>query len=63
MQQTNGFPRALHELEQEFARLASEIPDGAQKQALSVLHGIVMGEVLVQPSTGELQWALWRSGV
>jgi peroxiredoxin len=40
--QTNGFPRALHELEQEFARLASEIPDGAEKQALSVLHGIVM---------------------
>jgi peroxiredoxin len=40
--QTNGFPRALHELEQEFARLASDIPDGAEKQALSVLHGIVM---------------------
>jgi hypothetical protein len=58
--QTNGFPRALHELEQEFARLASEIPDGAQKQALSVLHGIVME---VWPSIGELQWALSRSGV
>jgi peroxiredoxin len=40
--QTNGFPRALHELEQQFAQLASEIPEGAQKQALSVLHGIVM---------------------
>jgi hypothetical protein len=58
--QTNGFPRALHELEQEFAGLASEIPDGAQKQALSVLHGIVME---VWPSIGELQWALSRSGV
>jgi peroxiredoxin len=42
MQATNGFPRALHELEQEFARLASDIPDSAQKQAMSVLHGIVM---------------------
>lgn len=40
--QTNGFPRALHELEERFAQLASEIPDGAEKQALSVLHGIVM---------------------
>lgn len=40
--QTNGFPRALHELEQRFTQLASEIPDGAEKQALSVLHGIVM---------------------
>ena len=57
--QTNGFPRARHELEQ-VARLASEIPDGAQKQAPSVLHGIVME---VWPSIGELQWALSRSGV
>lgn len=40
--ETSAFPRALHELEQEFARLASEIPEGANKQALSVLHGIVM---------------------
>jgi peroxiredoxin len=40
--QTNVFPRALHELEQEFARLAPDIPDGPQKQALSVLHGIVV---------------------
>lgn len=39
---SNGFPRALHGLEQEFARLAPEIPEGAEKQALSVLHGIVM---------------------
>ena len=39
---SNGFPRALHDLEQDFARLASDIPEGAQKKALSVLHGIVM---------------------
>lgn len=37
-----SYPRALHELEQQFAALAPEIPDGPQKQALSVLHGIVM---------------------
>lgn len=36
------FPRALHDLEQQFLELASEIPEGAQKEALSVLHGIVM---------------------
>jgi peroxiredoxin len=41
--QTNGYPRALHELEEQFARLAPDIPDGAEKQALSVLHGPVMG--------------------
>lgn len=39
---SNGFPRALHDLEQDFAQLASDIPEGAQKKALSVLHGIVM---------------------
>lgn len=39
---SNGFPRALHDLEQDFARLASDIPEGPQKKALSVLHGIVM---------------------
>ena len=38
--QTNGYPRALHELEQQLARLAPAIPDGPHKQALSVLHGI-----------------------
>jgi len=38
----NGYPRALHELEQEFIDLAPEIPEGAEKRALSVLHGIVM---------------------
>lgn len=38
----NGYPRALHELEQEFIGLASEIPEGAEKRALSVLHAIVM---------------------
>jgi peroxiredoxin len=36
------FPRALHELEEQFARLAPEIPEGPQKQAISVLHGIVL---------------------
>ncbi|HEY0279015.1 MAG TPA: peroxiredoxin [Solirubrobacterales bacterium] len=36
------FPRALHELEQEFTDLSSEISEGPEKQALSVLHGIVM---------------------
>lgn len=36
------FPRALHELESEFAALATEIPEGPEKQAISVLHGIVM---------------------
>jgi peroxiredoxin len=40
---TNGsLPRALHELEEQFARLAPDIPDGPEKQAISVLHGIVM---------------------
>lgn len=38
----DSYPRALHELEQEFIDLASEIPEGAEKRALSVLHGIVM---------------------
>ncbi|BBY79056.1 hypothetical protein MPUL_02140 [Mycolicibacterium pulveris] len=32
----------MGELEHEFAQLASEIPEGAHKKALSVLHGIVM---------------------
>jgi len=36
------FPRALHELESEFASLAGEIPEGPEKKAISVLHGIVM---------------------
>jgi peroxiredoxin len=36
------FPRALQELEEQFARLAPEIAEGPEKQALSVLHGIVM---------------------
>ncbi|HLH67278.1 MAG TPA: peroxiredoxin [Solirubrobacteraceae bacterium] len=37
-----SFPRALHQLESEFANLAGEIPDGPEKRAISVLHGIVM---------------------
>jgi peroxiredoxin len=39
---TSNFPRALHELEERFATLAPDIPDGPEKQAISVLHGIVM---------------------
>ncbi|HEX6022461.1 MAG TPA: peroxiredoxin [Solirubrobacter sp.] len=40
---TNGsLPRAVHELEEQFARLGPDIPDGPEKQAISVLHGIVM---------------------
>ncbi|MFG2056183.1 peroxiredoxin [Micromonospora sp. NPDC048930] len=38
--QTNRYPRVLYELEQQFARLAPDIPDGPHKRALSVLHGI-----------------------
>jgi peroxiredoxin len=34
------YPRRLHDLEQEFAELASQIPDSPEKQAISVLHGI-----------------------
>jgi peroxiredoxin len=38
----SAFPRALHELESEFASLSTEIPEGPEKKAISVLHGIVM---------------------
>jgi peroxiredoxin len=38
----NGLPRSVHDLEQEFAALAGEIPDSPEKRAISVLHGIVM---------------------
>jgi peroxiredoxin len=34
------YPRRLHELEEEFASLASQIPDSPENQAISVLHGI-----------------------
>lgn len=37
---TDLYPRRLHELEEQFADLAAQIPDSPQKQALSVLHGI-----------------------
>jgi peroxiredoxin len=37
---TELYPRRLHDLEEEFADLASQIPDSPEKQALSVLHGI-----------------------
>lgn len=39
---TQEFPRALHELEQRFGELAPRIADGPEKEAISVLHGIVM---------------------
>jgi|SRR5579875_622476 len=42
MSSETKFPRALHELENEFAGLADQIPEGPEKRALSVLHGIVM---------------------
>ena len=35
-------PRTIHDLEQEFAHLAVEIPESPTKRAISVLHGIVM---------------------
>jgi peroxiredoxin len=38
----NGLPRAMHDLEEEFAGLADEIPDSPEKRAISLLHGIVM---------------------
>jgi peroxiredoxin len=34
-------PSRLHQLEQDFAALAPQIPDGAPKQAISLLHGMV----------------------
>lgn len=34
-------PSRLQQLEQDFAALAPKIPDGAQKQAISLLHGMV----------------------
>lgn len=39
---TSELPRAVHDLEQEFAGLAGEIPDSPEKRALSLLHAIVM---------------------
>jgi peroxiredoxin len=39
---TNGFPRAIQDLEHDFASLAGEIPDSPEKRAISLLHGIVM---------------------
>jgi peroxiredoxin len=38
----NGLPRAIYDLEEEFAGLAGEIPDSPEKRAISLLHGIVM---------------------
>lgn len=34
------YPRRLHDLEQRFDALFSELPDSPQKEALSILHGI-----------------------
>ena len=34
-------PSRLQQLEQDFVALAPQIPDGAQKQAISLLHGMV----------------------
>jgi len=42
MASTNGFPRAIHDLEEEFAGLANEIPESPERRAISLLHGIVM---------------------
>jgi peroxiredoxin len=42
MSNQKGHPRALYELEREFANLADDIPDSPEKRAISVLHGIVM---------------------
>jgi peroxiredoxin len=38
----NGLPLSVHELEQEFAALADQLPESPEKRAISVLHGIVM---------------------
>jgi peroxiredoxin len=37
---TDLYPRRLHELEEHFTGLATQIPDSPEKQALAVLHGI-----------------------
>ena len=36
-----SFPRRLHELEQQFQALESEIPDSPQKKAIALLHAII----------------------
>lgn len=37
-----ALPRTIHDLEEQFAALAEHIPDTPEKQAISVLHGIMM---------------------
>jgi len=37
----NAQPTRMQQLEQDFAQLAPQIPDGAEKRALSLLHGMV----------------------
>ncbi len=46
-QATNAYPRRLHELEQRFGGLMGRVSDSPEKDALSVLHGM-MHEVLRQ---------------
>lgn len=36
------YPRRLHDLEQRFGTLFKELPDSPQKEALSVLHGMML---------------------
>jgi hypothetical protein len=42
MAATHRLPRSVHDLEQEFAGLADQIPDSPAKRAISVRHGIVL---------------------
>lgn len=36
-----AYPRRLHELEEAFAELAPKLPDGPEKDAISLLHGML----------------------
>ncbi|HEU4752284.1 MAG TPA: peroxiredoxin [Armatimonadota bacterium] len=38
---TESFPRRLHELEQRFEALEQRLPESAEKEAISVLHGMI----------------------
>jgi peroxiredoxin len=39
---SDGLPRAIHDLEQEFAGLAGELRESPEKRAISLLHAMVM---------------------
>jgi hypothetical protein len=39
--QGKPYTRRLHELEERFAALAPRIPDGAQREGFSILHGMI----------------------